>query len=180
MPVIRAHRAVLPDRIVDHAAVEVDDRGRVVAVRTGSGPASHHTLIPGLVDLQVNGHDDVDVASARHDDWERLDRLLLAQGVTAWCPTLVTAPLHAYEAPLRRIADAAARPGAHPEVLGVHLEGPFLGGRPGAHPVDLVRAVDRGWLDALPPGVALLTVGLIADGIHVHPELVRLAFRVKG
>lgn len=25
-----------------------------------------------------------------------------------------------------------------------------------------------------------VTAGLIADGIHVHPELVRLAFRVKA
>ena len=39
-------------------------------------------LAPGFVDLQVNGVDDVDVASARGADWDRLDALLLAQGVT--------------------------------------------------------------------------------------------------
>jgi N-acetylglucosamine-6-phosphate deacetylase len=46
----------------------------------------------------------------------------------------------------RLAAVRAARPDA---VLGVHLEGPFLGGAPGAHPVDLVRPVDLGWLAAL-------------------------------
>jgi len=253
VPAIAARQVMLVDRLATDAAVEVDDRGCIVAVRPAMGPVEHHALVPGLVDLQVNGHDDIDVASARGADWDRLDSLLLAQGVTAWCPTLVTAPTASYPAALSRIAEASGRPGRHPEVLGTHLEGPFLGTRPGAHRTDLVRGVDRAWLDALPhdvaivtaaaecenaadlwswarergvvasvghsgadaaaaadafeagarmvthlfnamsgldhrsPGVASaalldgrVTAGLIADGVHVHPDLVRLAFRVKG
>lgn len=253
MTAVSAHRVVLPDRILDDATVEVDDRGQVVALHPASGPIGHELLVPGFIDLQVNGHDDVDVASARAGDWDRLDQLLLDQGVTAWCPTLVTAPLDAYAGPLARLAGATARPGLRPEVLGAHLEGPFLGGRPGAHRTELIRGVDRGWLDALPDHVALVTAaaecagvadlwawaaergvvasvghsgadaataasafdagarmvthlfngmsgldhrepgvaaaallddrvttGLIPDGVHVHPDLVRLAFRVKG
>lgn len=253
MPLISAHQVVLPDRIDTDAAVEVNDAGIIVGIGPATGSVDHHTLVPGLIDLQVNGHDDVDVASARETDWDRLDALLLAQGVTAWCPTLVSAPLDAYAAPLARIAEAAARPGPHPEILGAHLEGPFLGGRPGAHPPQLIIGVDRTWLDELPNNVALITAaaectdaddlwvwagdrgivasvghsgasaavaatafdagaqmvthlfnamsgldhrnpgvataalldervtaGLIADGVHVHPDLVRLAFRVKG
>jgi N-acetylglucosamine-6-phosphate deacetylase len=34
-------------------------------------------------------------------------------------------------------------------MLGVHLEGPFLGGAPGAHPKELVRPVELDWLLAL-------------------------------
>lgn len=253
MPAVSAHRVVLPDRIEVDAAVEIDDRGRVVAIGPAEGAIDHEVLVPGLIDLQVNGHDDVDVASARADGWARLDQLLLDQGVTAWCPTLVTAPLDAYAGPLARLATAASRPGPHPEILGAHLEGPFLGDRPGAHRRELIRAVDPAWLEALPDGVALVTAaaecagaaalwawagergvvasvghsgadatttaaafdagarmvthlfngmsgldhrspgvaaaallddrvtaGLIPDGVHVHPDLVRLAFRVKG
>src|SRR5207248_6465124 len=69
-------------------------------------------VVPGFVDLQVNGHEDVDCATADGADWERLDRLLLAQGVTTWCPTLVTAPLTSYGERLDRITTAAARPAA--------------------------------------------------------------------
>ncbi len=253
MPAIAARQVVLPDRIEADAAVEVDDQGRIVDVRRSRGPIAHHTLVPGLIDLQVNGHDDVDVAAAREAGWERLDQLLLEQGVTAWCPTLVTAPLPAFAGPLARIGAALARPGLRPEILGAHLEGPFLGGKPGAHPADLIRPVDPAWLDELPSHVALvtaaaecegadalwawaarrgvlasvghsaasaalarrsfdagarmvthlfngmsgldhrdpglaaaallddrITAGLIADGVHVDPDLVRLAFRVKG
>src|SRR5438477_608488 len=44
---------------------------------------------------------------------------------------------------------AAARRSRPDVVLGVHLAGPFLGGAPGAHPVDLLRPVDLEWLLSL-------------------------------
>jgi N-acetylglucosamine-6-phosphate deacetylase len=249
---VRAELVVVGDRVVAEAEVVVDDLGLVAEVRPATGPPDHHCLVPGLVDLQVNGHDDVDVATADGDGWDRLSHLLTDQGVTAWCPTLVTDTLPATAAALTRIAAAADRADG-PEILGAHLEGPFLGGRPGAHDPALIGRVDPAWLASLPdvvaivtgapecpgapalwrwaverevvasvghsdtdtdgaraafeagarmvthlfnamsgtdhrrPGVATaallddrVTVGLIADGVHVHPDLVRLAFRVKG
>ena len=121
-------------------------------------------VAPGFVDLQVNGHDDIDVATAEDGDWGRLADLLVAQGVTAWCPTLVTAPLESYATPLRHIAEAAAAPGARPRVLGAHLEGPFLGGMPGAHRPEWVRAPDLTWISELPPIVRVMTLGAECDG----------------
>lgn len=121
--------------------------------------------MPGFVDLQVNGIGTVDVATARDGDWDRLDAALLAQGVTAWCPTLVSAPLDAYAGPLDRIAAAADRPaGGRPTVLGAHLEGPFLGDRHGAHPDEVVLGPDLEWLGALPEVVRLVTLGPEAPG----------------
>ena len=116
-------------------------------------------VAPGFVDLQVNGHEDVDVATASGADWDRLDEVLLAQGVTAWCPTLVTAPRQTYGPALERIAAAAERPGTRPALLGAHLEGPFLGGLPGAHEVAWLAPVDLGWLSELPPVVRVVTLG---------------------
>ncbi len=108
------------------------------------------------MDLQVNGIDAVDVARADGADWDALDEALLGQGVTSWCPTLVSAPLDRYEAPLARIAEAArTRSG----ILGAHLEGPFLGERHGAHPAAFVVEPDLGWVEGLPPIVRLMTVG---------------------
>jgi N-acetylglucosamine-6-phosphate deacetylase len=113
-----------------------------------------------LVDLQVNGIDDVDCATADGADWERLDRLLLAHGVTTWCPTLVTMPLVRYAEPLARIGAAIGRVVAErPAIAGVHLEGPFLGGALGAHPRDLIVDVALDWIDALPAHVAVVTLG---------------------
>ena len=132
----------------------------IVAITPCVGTTDVATLTAGFVDLQVNGIDDVDCATAAGDDWERLDRLLLAQGVTTWCPTLVTMPLDRYGAALRRVGVARGRDrGVRPAIAGVHLEGPFLGGAPGAHPRDLIIDIDLEWIEVLPPHIAMVTLG---------------------
>jgi N-acetylglucosamine-6-phosphate deacetylase len=154
---VAAGRVLTPTGFTGPATVSVDDDGRIVAVEQTSGPTDVQTLVPGFVDVQVNGIDDIDVASARGDDWLRLGDLLLDQGVTSWCPTLVTASLDRYAVPLARIA-AAQLDDSRPTIIGAHLEGPFLGGAPGAHPRDLLAAIDLDWLAELPPVVRLVTL----------------------
>ncbi len=158
MSTVAGARALTPDGWTGPVEVVVED-GAVAAIRPTTASVPPVTLVPGFVDLQVNGHDDIDVATAAGRDWDRLDDLLARQGVTTWCPTLVTAPLDAYSAPLGRIAAAAARPGPRPAIAGAHLEGPFLGGRAGAHPAELIRPVDVAWLEQLPPVVRVVTLG---------------------
>ena len=129
--------------------------------------AAHDLIVPGFVDLQVNGVDDVDVAAADGADWDRLDTLLAHQGVTTWCPTLVTSPMDRYPAAIDRIAAARRRPDeCRPSIAGIHLEGPFLGGAPGAHPPRHLQPIDLDWLAALPDDVTLVTLA---------PELERAA-----
>lgn len=128
-------------------------------------------IAPGFVDLQVNGMRDVDVAGAVGRDWDRLDELLAATGVTAWTPTLTSRPLEAYATPLNRIAAAMYRGPDRPQVLGAHLEGPFLGDLPGAHPPGAVIPLDLGWLAHLPPVVRIVTLGPEQEN---GPEAIRL------
>jgi N-acetylgalactosamine-6-phosphate deacetylase len=143
---------------LDGASIDIQ-RGLITAVEAHHGPFDVDTLAPGFVDLQVNGIDDVDCSTADGAQWNTLDELLVAQGVTAWCPTLVTMPLGSYSAPLARVAEAmqAAAEGAA-TILGVHLEGPFLGGAPGAHPRSLLRDADLEWVSELPTHVRMVTL----------------------
>lgn len=159
MTTIDAARVLTPSGWLGPSRVHVSG-GVITELEPVDAVATDRILSPGFVDLQVNGIDDVDVASADDADWDRLDALLLAQGVTTWCPTLVTMPLARYERPLARIAAAMARPAAvRPTIAGVHLEGPFLGGAAGAHPVDQIIDIDLEWLAALPSHVRMMTVG---------------------
>jgi N-acetylglucosamine-6-phosphate deacetylase len=160
---LTAARVVTPYGVLAPGAIEIED-GRIVLVERGPRHVPDVTLAPAFIDLQVNGIGPVDVAAADGTDWDELDRRLIAQGVAAWCPTLVTAGLESYAAPLARIAGAAARPGLRPAVLGAHLEGPFLGGAPGAHRRHLLRPFDRAWLEALPEIVRLVTLAPELDG----------------
>jgi N-acetylglucosamine-6-phosphate deacetylase len=103
-------------------------------------------LAPGFIDIQVNGAGTVDFATASETEIVDAIRDLNAGGCTACFPTLVSAPLDAYPAMLDRLARVREK---EPSVLGVHLEGPFLGNAPGAHPPELLRTVDLDWLLAL-------------------------------
>ncbi|MEZ0578321.1 N-acetylglucosamine-6-phosphate deacetylase [Nocardioides sp. MH1] len=141
-------RLVTGGRDSDGAAVDVVIRdGRVVA--DGDGPtydARGLTVLPGLVDLQVNGAAGIDLTREPDRLWE-VAASLPEYGVTAFQPTIITA---APEVRSRALAALRAGPpagwsGAEP--LGLHLEGPMLAvGRKGAHPPQWLR----------PPSVALV------------------------
>ena len=163
MPRLTAARVITPEAVLSPGAVEFED-GRIVSVSADATSPTDITLAPGFVDLQVNGLGPVDVAAADADAWRELDRRLIESGVTAWCPTLVTAPLDAYAEPLARIAAAAARTGPAPAVLGAHLEGPFIGGAPGAHRRQHIVPFDRDWVEALPSCVRVVTLAPELDG----------------
>src|SRR3954463_4721041 len=85
-----------------------------------------HLLCPGFVDLQVNGSFGVDVATEPGRVSE-LSRKLLATGTTTYLPTLISSPSTLYREVLPVLA-GLARQGVtgRAEVLGVHLEGPFI------------------------------------------------------
>ena len=178
MPSYDAARVLTDDGWLGASRVIVED-GRIVRVLPLDTVTTDRWLVPGFVDMQVNGIDDVDVAVADGGDWDRLDTLLLRQGVTSWCPTLVTMPIERYLRPLGRIAAAMARPAARrPSLVGAHLEGPFLGRSPGAHPIDLIVPIDLAWLAALPAHVAVVTLAaeqaLAVDAIRLLTAAGRL------
>jgi N-acetylglucosamine-6-phosphate deacetylase len=155
LTVLRAGRVLWPDGTTGPGSVEFDGPRieRVTAGGSGSG-----VIAPGFIDLQVNGHGRTDVATADGSAWDELDAVLLSQGVTAWCPTVISAPPAAYGDVLARINAAAQRPPRRPRptIVGVHLEGPFIGGAVGAHPT--ATPVDLAWLAGLPPLVRIVTL----------------------
>lgn len=128
----------------------------------------------GLVDLQINGIGTVDFWRADPSEWRHAGRRLAAAGVTSYVPTLPTGPLADYDAALDRIAAAQADAEESTDVdadpariVGVHLEGPFLGRAPGAHPPELIRTMDADWLaarlDRHPGLVRIVTLAPEAD-----------------
>ncbi len=216
---------------------------------------SESLILPGFVDLQVNGAFGVDVAS-ESQRLPELSEALLSTGTTSYLPTVISSPEGLYEDALPAIGAAGTSPGSGAEVLGIHLEGPFIsvekrGAHAAAHvarpdaellarlldlgPVRMITlapelegadkltalATNRGVVvsaghsdiafepayEALDGQVAGVThlfngmsamhhrepglpgaafahpravCGLIADGLHVHPEMVGLAFRMLG
>jgi N-acetylglucosamine-6-phosphate deacetylase len=132
-------------------------------------------IIPGLVDMQLNGAFGVDFSDP-HADLAGAAAALPETGVTAFLPTIVSSAREAYRPCLRTLATPVDSGAARP--LGVHLEGPFLAPtRRGAHEPELVRAPDldevRGWLDAGRVRVVTLAPELAGAGVVMAELLAR-------
>ena len=165
MTIIRAAR--LFDGIgFDEARDVIIDGGRIGALRpAGSAVAVElpdgALLVPGYVDLQVNGgggvmlNDDPTPATLR-----KIARAHARAGSTTILPTLIsgTRPLLAATLEAGRAALAAHVPG----VAGLHLEGPFLAPtRRGIHPAAAMTVPTEDDLVALCapfPGRLLVTL----------------------
>lgn len=222
-------------------------------------PDSYH-VIPGMIDVHIHGAAGADTMDATYDSLKKIAKALPEEGVTSFLATTMTQKQEKIESALQNAAQyiQSHQPDGHAELLGVHLEGPFLSAkRAGAQPeqyllkpdislfkrwqeialgsiqmvtiapelegsLDLIRYLREhdvipsiGHSDATyeetvrgieagashvthlyngmrglhhrEPGVvgaALLhhevSAELIADGIHVRPELIQLTYQQKG
>ena len=105
-------------------------------------------LLPGLVDIQVNGVAGIDL-NAEDVTVEGVAAVVHHQqraGVTRFCPTICT---QSHERMVRGLQVVAAACRAHRvvdrAVAGIHVEGPFISpedGPRGAHPREHVRPLD--------------------------------------
>jgi len=156
----------IPDGSLIRGHVTFTDR---ITKLDPASDAGDDYILPGFVDLQVNGSHGIDVMNASPDALATLSRHLAHEGATAWMPTAVTAPIEkiaqvhesiatAFENSRREnSSDVAA-------ILGMHLEGPFISPlRLGAHPP--LNLEPRG--DAFERVLAMSALRLIT----VAPEL---------
>jgi N-acetylglucosamine-6-phosphate deacetylase len=148
-------------------SVDVTVEGsQIIAVDSPDGEHAHQvvdatgcSVLPGFVDLQVNGAVGVDLTSQPERIGE-VAAFLVQCGVTSFMPTVISSSVE-------DTADAIAAlqrwtpkdPGAHS--LGIHLEGPFLNPvRSGAHPMQHLRppslAEAENWRNDT--GVAMVTL----------------------
>lgn len=173
--VVHGGSVVTPDGVVADGAIAIVD-GVVDAIVTSSErppmedgvdvvDAGGGWIVPGFVDAQINGGAGIDLTREPERAIE-FGRSLVAHGVTAFLPTMITAAADRRAAAMVAAmrwgepgADADERIGAMP--LGWHFEGPVISPeRRGAHPVEpIVGAAavrDEGW--SAGTGVAMVTL----------------------
>ncbi|MFD1538003.1 N-acetylglucosamine-6-phosphate deacetylase [Nonomuraea guangzhouensis] len=183
---IFARRAIAEGREQAAVTLTIED-GRFTEVRESSEPTgadfvlNDGILVPGLIDLQVNGYHGVDFSHADGAGWQRIARRLPETGVTAFAAAFVTAPVPALAEALRRCGKAMSAPSytTQARLLGAHLEGPFLSpAHPGAHDAssfcDPEPGHIRSLLDAAPPGT-LAVITLAPERPHALTAIERLA-----
>ncbi len=143
--------------------VRIED-GRVAGIEHSA--RADALIVPGFVDLQVNGGGGVQFNDApTADAIAVIAAAHLAGGTTAFLVTLITDREEATDAAIAAVT--AARRAGQPGLAGLHLEGPHIAAaRKGIHDPALIRpmtAADVARLIAGAPGVGRLVVTLAPE-----------------
>ncbi|MEY2581868.1 MAG: N-acetylglucosamine-6-phosphate deacetylase [Ilumatobacteraceae bacterium] len=173
-------RWIRADVTIDGSTISSIDTERVVR-SAGCLDATGCRVVPGFVDLQVNGAVGVDLTT----EPERIGEVaafLVGCGVTSFMPTVISSSATRVAAAVAAVNAWSLEEASGARSLGVHLEGPFLNpARAGAHPLHRLRhlSVDevRGWRQDA--GYAMVTLApelphaldvieqLVANGVAV-------------
>jgi len=165
-----------------HRNVELSwQQGKITAVRPATGAVQAGTLVPGFIDLQVNGGGGVLFNTA--PTLSTLNTMVQAHarfGTSAMLPTVITDSV----ATMQQTADVVAQAIAakQPGIIGLHFEGPHLSvPKKGVHPAEHIRplsAAELALYQRTDIGIKLITVApenvspdqikqLVAAGVQV-------------
>lgn len=131
-PTIIRGDIVTPQELIPGGHVVVED-GKIAGIGAGEPDTSGKVLdfqgrivAPGFVDIHVHGGGGQDVMDASPEGLDRLSLFLAAGGVTSFLATTYTAPHGSILAAARNVRDAIEKGTEGAEVLGVHMEGPYI------------------------------------------------------
>jgi len=158
----------LTGRIVDvafHNTIQaVSPAAAPPAIREGGGELY---LVPGFIDLQVNGFAGVDYnhPGTPHEEIARSLRAQFATGIARLYPTIITGAPEGMLGCLRNLAAARETVENGHAIDGFHVEGPHISpedGPRGAHPRQWVRPPDveefRRWQEAAGGRIRIVTL----------------------
>lgn len=126
---------------------------------------AENTIVPGFIDLHIHGAGGADTMDATPEAVTTIATSLPAEGTTSFLATTITQGMEQIEQALSNTATFSEQhngPGKA-EMLGVHLEGPFINEkRTGAQPVGFILRPDielfKKWQDLAKGGIKLVTV----------------------
>lgn len=120
-------------------------------------------VVPGFIDVHVHGgagHDFMDATSRAYD---AITRFHTEQGTTAMLATTVTEQREALASVIQATQEYARTEQRYAELLGVHLEGPFIsplwaGAQNPAHIITPQLEWLQDWVDSFPGLIRMLTL----------------------
>lgn len=122
-------------------------------------------IVPGMIDVHIHGAAGADTMDATEEALEIMARALPAEGTTAFLATTMTQDQELIERALKNTAlyIEGKNEAGKAEVLGIHLEGPFISEvRAGAQPPGAIRLPDvalfREWQELAGGAIRLVTL----------------------
>jgi len=154
---IRAKQLITPLESIARGSVVIEE-GKITALGSDMPvpqgarviDADDKLLAPGFIDNHVHGAIGQWFGEGP-DEVREIARLRATTGTTGFLPTLGGATsLEGMVEPVRMVREVMKEGTGGTEILGIHMEGPYLSPRkPGVNPVELIRALDIAEVEAM-------------------------------
>lgn len=161
-----------PEKTIADAAVVIENGrfnqvGNAADIKSPEGAnvieGNGRTLVPGFIDLQLNGAFGHDFTTNPEAIWE-VAAQLPRWGVTSFLPTIITSPRSRIKKAQEVVQNGRPANFQGAEPLGLHLEGPFLNPqKKGAHNPAYIRQPDLSWIEGWSPETAVSLVTLAPE-----------------
>jgi len=144
---------------IDHNSVEIID-------------AKGHYVSAGFIDLHIHGSGGADVMDATLESLETISSVLLQTGTTSFLATTMTMSHEDIDKALQNIQKNASKvKGA--DILGVHLEGPFINAsKHGAQDKTYIQRPDLDLIESYIDEVKMITLAPEVEGAKAFIETV--------
>ena len=132
--------------------------------------AAGRRVVPGFIDAHTHGAAGVDVNAADEEGLRKIAAFFATQGTTAFNASILTDTEETTRRCLRAVKTVMGDRGGGAQLLGAHLEGPFLAKEyKGAMPEHLLRTGDaallRRWQAEFPGVITYITVSPEVPGV---------------
>lgn len=130
-------------RIRDEYIEEIRENGEQPCNDKECFDAQGLTVVPGFIDLQLNGGFGENFTIDPQSIWSVAPRLL-QYGVTCFLPTIISCPQTQLKSAINTFKQGPPVGYRGPHVPGLHIEGSFLSAaKKGAHNPDYFKALDK-------------------------------------
>jgi len=147
--VIENGMVITPSEAIEKGVVVFED-GKITAVGQKNRvkvprsakviDASGKIVAPGFVEIHVHGGKGRDIMDASYEAVKEIAKFLVSHGTTSFVPTTISAPRSDLLRAVRAVKTAMEKGTDGAEVLGAHLEGPYINPeKRGAHDANYVR-----------------------------------------
>lgn len=150
-------------RVSQGSIASVEEQSHVDLARISSNTrlidADGGWVLPGFIDVHVHGGNGADFMEANPETLRTITRFHAAGGTTSMLATTMTAPRPDLDRVIAEVSDFMKGPMPYTQLLGVHLEGPFLSPK---------------WLGAQnPANIVPPNIGWLEDWHARYPGIVR-------